>query len=840
MKGGEKAGEEALDAASVPLVTLAEAEAGDAADRAVIHHLERDHWLDLSTDTWGSRLLSRGWRESEGRGRHLYRNLAIRESDKSSQPRILKDHIVRFPSAPIYGTNRKSDFEAEFPWETTHTLRALTRPQPEGEEEKPVGRLFIFHNGLNESENLRFYYRLADWILEEDDEDDSHRSACLIVPFPGHLTHAPHPGAFSLTPLLQYLSDSGELFRQFLRYMVEMRWLLSVVNRQSPLDWKVGGKPIKNDERLPERIRREWLELSDASLAASGHPENKLNQEQKESLLKATLTTPVIESTVEALENLLDRRNDRGPEQLDIHVIGYSLGGFLAQTVFFAWPNMVSSCATICSGGAIRALSPTAFAHPEEWQAVLHTLRPELEESMLRKRLAREGPDIAGMDAARFSYYQRIFDQVFLQEDHASYKARLSEYGTRMLFIGGGEDPIVRPREVIDASPKEGITMLSVANLTHFLGENARSDRETEQREFWLPEAGGLIARAAGRAKKLHTLESEAVEEKHDETEALERTSREARLGDKEAQEKEGNRRSMEATPKRPSERDLESPDFESALDWVIDGVERKSGDVEKPGEGWLFICRNGVPAAFLDPNMRRAWAAGLHHHDVFVQKYAAGLTHRAAELRALGDRMTLVLPFRLERTFVRSSGELVDPHSDTPGFLVNEEGRQGAWQRFRKEWKEQVKWFEPGLIADSSLQNRTARKFGEAVSKWQKVPLDHLQVTHIPDVWLAVDEGIPYDPGDQASAAKRLLKRVVKILSEEDFQLAKTPQSTAGKKLQDDLDEGKVRIVRMSAAELNPRYRGRFEKEFPQAVLLLAHCGATLLRTTEEPAPPD
>ena len=166
-------------------------------------------------------------------------------------------------------------------------------------------------------------------------------------------------------------------------------------------------------------------------------------------------------------------------------------------------------------GGAIRALSPTAFANPEEWQAVLHTLRPELEQSMLRGRISRQRGRITGMRRRTIPYFQRIFDQVFLQEDKASYEARLAEYGTRMLFIGGGNDPIVKPKEILDASPAEGITMLSIANLTHFLDTEPRSDRESEQREFWLPEAAGLIARAAERAGDLREQERLAVKETH-------------------------------------------------------------------------------------------------------------------------------------------------------------------------------------------------------------------------------------------------------------------------------------------------------------------------------------
>lgn len=830
----------------------------DGRDMAVIHHLERDRYLELGSDRWGRQLLTRGWKEKRGAARHLYRELTIRKSKGSKGFRHLRDHIVRFPSAPIYGTNRKSDYGIEFPREATHTLRVLTRPG----DERPVGRLFIFYNGLNEAENLRFYYRLADWILGEDSRKDDFRSACLIAPFPGHLTHSPLPGAFSQTPLLRYLSDSGELFRQFLRYMVEMRWLLSAISRESPREWMTGARMA--DGNLPKCVRGEAKDLLDASRGALELQKGEKLSRREAKDLGLPVTEATVESTTKALDSILTRPKGQRKGSLSIHVAGYSLGGFLAQTVFFSWPNMVSSCATICSGGAIRALSPTAFAHPEEWQAVLHTLRPELEESMLRKRIDHQDDRIAGIPEDLFPYYQRVFDQVFLQEDHASYKARLSEYGTRMLFIGGGEDPIVRPHEVLDAGPKEGITMLSVANLTHFLGEEARTAREIEQREFWLPEAGGLIARAARRAEELHQQERSLAEEMHLDAKEVEELSMKAKEEGPTAQEKERAKRKARRRERRektgrstslkaPEGRDLESPGFEDALDWVIDGVSSRGKD--KKGEGWLFVCRNGLPAAFLDPEMRRAWASGLRHNDVFVQTYAEGLTHRAAELRTIKDRTTLVLPYELEDTFVRLSGELIDPHSDAPGLLVTEARRRVAWETFLDVWGEQAAWFKPGLIAENLRSGLEASKFGEEVSGWQEVPPMHLTMTHVPDVWIAVDEGKAYHVSDgRDGAAQRLIDRVTNVIEDErktlkekkeaqkadlPLESPKSALSYEGEALEKDLEKGRIRMVSVSASELNPRYRGRFEQSFQRALVLLAHCAGALLRSVDSPAPP-
>ena len=682
-------------------------------DAALIDWRERDHMLDLHEEDWG-RSLKSPWTAIDDPARYLMRRLQVSETPGVE----IGEYMVRFPSVPIYGINRKADYNIQFPQRPNmHSLRVLKDADADG----PVTRVFLLHNGLNETRNLRFYYRLASWILREDKEC-GHRSACVIAPFPGHLMHAPFPGPFGQTPLSRYLGDSGELFRQFLRYMVEMRWLLSLFVRVKPASWMVGGAPLKR-ATLSATMLQQWSELREASHTIwEGRRAKAFDLETERRLLGRAIEESTIQSSINSIKQVLDLDSPESPAAMPVHVVGYSLGGFLAQSVFFAWPNMVSSCATICSGGAIRALSPTAFAHSEEWQAVLHALRPELEESMLSERISRSRRlnRIAGMEEDQFGYYQRIFDQVFLQEDKASYKARLSEYGTRLLFISGGEDPIVKTREVLDASPDEGITMLSIASLTHFLGEEPLTAREIEQREFWLPEAGRLIGRSAARAEVLH------AHEKRD----ARRENRAARAYRE--KKKNGDYDAVGGDRKRPSRRDLASPDFEGAQDWVVDGVTSKSGNSKKQGEGWLFICRSGVPAAFLGPEMHRAWGGGLHHHDVNIQKYAAGLAKRAAALTRINERTTLLLPSGLQRTFVESSSGLVDPHSDAPGYLTTEQQREEAWLEFIELWGSRTRWLHAGPIGVAVVDGNGGphKTFVKAASRWQRVPPKHLAVS--------------------------------------------------------------------------------------------------------------
>lgn len=812
----------------------------DGSDASLIDWSERDHALNLHDESnWGG-TLSAQWEEIEKPGRHFTRPLLVSNaSDKKAPDIAIEESIVRFPSVPIYGINRKANYNLEFSEKPNmHTLRVLTKAVGD-DDRKAITRTFILHNGLNETSNLHFYYRLASWIFRED-EDCEHNSACVIAPFPGHLMHAPFSGPFGQTPLARYLADSGDLFRQFLRYMIEMRWLLSMIVRDQPEPWRVGGSTLEPTGQAGQ-IEEEMTNLRNASRKVwKGRRPfgGSLGEEGERKLLGAEISDTTVQSTIDVMTHLLGLEGPGERAAVPVHVVGYSLGGFLAQSVFFAWPNIVSSCSTICSGGAIRALSPTAFAHAEEWQAVLHALRPELEDSMIGMRIVRDltSHQIVGMGEAQFGYYQRIFDQVFLQEDNASYKARLSEYGTRMLFVSGGEDPIVKTKEVLDAGPDDGITMLSVANLTHFLGESARSERETEQREFWLPEAGGLIARAAQRAEVLQLHELEDARREHEQARELERE-----LEDLRAKGAEDSSDELEEEELwKSKERDLANPGFETALDWVIRGVRHSPKGVSRAGLGWLFIFRNGIPAAFLDPAMQRAWATGLHHHDVSVQKYAVGLARRALALQEIESRTTLVLPPGLKRTFVESSSGLVDPHSDAPGYLTTDEQRNKAWNLFLDRWDGKARRLEPGSIGEPLLGGTNAGPcldFAKAAADWQGVPAEHLYVTHLPDVWISLGsrsfrEGVPDEAiGTLIDYVKGILKHEPSVLERPTGKA----KSKAGKDLELHLNEGLVRIVRVSGAELNPRYRGRVEEGFRQALPVLAHCVAALTRSTTE-----
>jgi pimeloyl-ACP methyl ester carboxylesterase len=770
------------------------------------------------------------WKCIETPARHFARSIDVHVHQGES--RTVEEHIIRFPSAPIYGINRVLEYGVVLDRRPNlHTLRLLRRP---GKER--VRRLFILHNGLNEADSLRFYYRLADWIFAEHAGGEPEGSAaCVIMPFAGHLMHKPFHGPFSQTPLSRYLSDSGELFRQFLRYMVEMRWMLSAVGDPTAEDWRVGWDIVRATrlEKLGKELRDDWVQLADASVARI----DPKGERRREEVIGSEVQSRDMRETVAVLRSVLGRTGGNRSTPLTTHVVGYSLGGFLAQSVFFAWPQFVSSCTTICSGGAISALSPTSFAHEEEWQAVLHSLRSELEDAMLSGRLSRASDEtVAGMPSHRFGYFKRVFDQVFLQEDQGSYRQRLSEYSARMLFISGGEDPIVKPQNLLDASPPEGINMLSIANLTHFLALDPREDRpqETAQREFWLPEVGRLIARAAMRAEELVADEV--------------RTANELRASDGPAAEKSDGSvalpRASTVKPRRPRGPALSSSEFDTALDWVLDGITGSH-------KGWLLVSRNTVPSALLAERHFSEWGAALHHHDVRIQSYAEGLRRRAAILGDRRDRFTLLIPEKLSKLFVDSSA-LFDPQSDTPsGRFMEKKERDALWKDFMARWCGCTREFVSGPVSqelDGVTADDGPGSLVHTLSAWQGVSSSHLVVGHLPDVWISIGSAqqapSPGRAKNRGQFVDEFMAWVGYLIDElepgsTELKQAGNDETRDGERLQWQLNEGRVRIVQVSNAEFNPRYRGRIESSRGAATRLLAQCAAAMLRSAPCEASP-
>jgi hypothetical protein len=645
-------------------------------DARVIRPEERDVALYLDDPEWpNSQVALKDWVPGTGCLTRTVEDKADEDKAKKEMAQPIKETLLRFPSAPLHGWQRLHESHVNLgDSENFHTYRVFSDPDYTGR----IEHIFLMNNGLNETNTMGLYYRLASHLINAKKE-----TACVLRPFPGHFTRFRYQ-AFAETPLDRYLWDGSNLFRQFLRYMIETQWFLSAIVRRSTYRSMAGAdllaehddpqKSRLNDEVLAYKMRLAWDSLREESVEAL----KVLHDGQCEAPPVKEL--PEDRMFLEAIESLrtclglegyewLDGELKEGQEEPSLHVIGYSLGGFTAQSIFMSWPFLVASCATLLSGGALRELSPTAFAHPEEWQTVLRSLRYELDDAMMSNLYNRYDGHVAGIDKELFLYLKRTFYEVFQQEYRGSIQSRFAAFRQRMLFVVGGNDPIVQTRSVLDSGPPGGINVLAIGGLGHFLDAKAQDEEEEEQRSFWLPEVGRLIDSFSGSATdkqsedrpytwldygmkvvklpKPRGKQSESEQECTDEKEALEPLSASERLAIKQ-------------------DGALPGGLFERCLDDLL----ARQGDNGLSG-GLLFVLRNEVPTMLLDEPGIYENATMLNHDDVGTARCVQGVQRRGEAFFEYRERVALVLPWNVRRIRKR-----MDLHNGYPTQAEAAKGR--------------------------------------------------------------------------------------------------------------------------------------------------------------------
>lgn len=814
------------------------------ATAADIQLSERDFALDLDAPGWPLKQHLPQWK-----GRHEQDGWLSRRIDNHTGDHEMKaapeegerlageisESILRFPSAPIHGLHRLHEYHVnEGESETFHTYRVFSHPKRrKGVEPR---RIFLMHNGLNEAQSMSLYYRLASYLIHQDPE---MRTVCLLRPLPGHLTRSRFAG-FAETPLDHYLWDGSHLFRQFLRYMIETQWLLSILARRSSYRCMSGLNLLaesKNpdgsrldDDVLAESIFEAWMNLHKASERAVQGLHTK---QQNATPLSGPPSREAFDQTVSSLRTLLNLQlrlgGDLGsddPPEPTVHVVGYSLGGFAAQSVFMSWPFLVASCSTLLSGGALRELAPTAFADPEEWQTVLHSLRYELDDAMLsgRYRFKTRGQKVtrapvSGIDFDLFLFLKSTFYEVFQQEYRGSFQTRLASFRRRMLFVVGGNDPIVRPQSVLDSGPPDGINMVAIGRLGHFLGSKSRDAEEQQQRSFWLPEIGNLVYALADDAaenletdRKMTWLDAEMNLPSHPAD-----VSRTAIEGGQFAK----SLGRLNAAERMAVESDgaLSAELFQRCLDDLLSRADAR--------RGVLFILRNEAPTALLDDRAIMQLAAGLHHDDTGISAYIEGLRRRKELILSNPERISLLLPWN-----IRNIMENMDAH---PGHPSQSEGVGGhidkritpakVWKSFNKKCIELAADFPNAVricdgrmgVGDTSGSPPvdTAELAGLARKRLNIDDQARAVTPSLPDCWVWMSPEFLALDADEMLTVDAARPRLCKLITSDYWD-----QDALGNRLRRE----HLRIVTVSRSRYNPRFRGRVVVDPRAARTLLLH----------------
>jgi hypothetical protein len=502
------------------------------------------------------------------------------------------------------------------------------------------------------------------------------------------------------------------------------------------------------------------------------------------------------------------------------------MGGFMAQAAFFAWPFAISSCTNLFAGGALRDLAPTAFAHPEEWQAVLHSLRYELDRA-LREGYLKIYEDeskrerVAGIAADDFSYFTRIFYEVYLQYYRGGYASRVSEFSRRLLFVVGGDDPIVRTKNVLDAGPPEGMTLIQIADVSHFPGGRGRGAPdggrvENEQRVYWLPEVGRVIAKFSVRsAGLLHRQLSECWDVTADEPVAEDDLTKEPKPAHAVPQSSDKDQKVLASTAFTYDLRKLVEVAMTSAREGQQagegeDGGEDQPADEEQQvGEdprGWLLVSRNEIPPVFLGSRAFRFYGEAIHHSEDQIAQYVRWLRARTWQLLANRKRVSLLVPERGHVWFQRRGDrQTFFSKSETPNAarLPSKADLEHMWDEFESEW------MATGAVrVFAGRECKPGNLAGIGPAEADRLEVDTLSLTVLPDVWIALSGSVAREMREEGEFANTRE-------GNEEAVIAWTSKLVEGSKAHREsltkwLADEQVMAIRISAAELNPRFRGR------------------------------
>ncbi len=791
-----------------------------------IKPFERDRSLDLNELEWPATTVPDGWEQQDGSLRRIIKR------HKERVPVELEESILRFPSAPIHGLQRLHSHHVSLGMaETFHTFRVLRSSDASVQEEK-VKRIFLMNTGLNERDKMGLYYTLAANLIQKDEH-----TVCIVRPFPGHLTRFPFQ-AFAETPLDRYLWDGSHLFRQFLRYMVETQWLLSVLARRSTYRFASGANLLAESEDaensrldadfLATEMQARWVELWEQSRLTL-----KKTSKRRRGAPKIDDKPPelgLFKASIVALRELLDlddayagHGGDDDPDAVvdpALHVIGYSLGGFTAQSIFMSWPFLIGSCSTLLGGGALRQLAPSAFAHPEEWQTVLHSLRYELDDLMMSDDVGISEDSVAGVDIELFTFFKRTFYEVFQQDYQGSFQTRLAAFRKRMLFVVGGNDPIVRPESVLDSGPPGGINLLEIGGIGHFLDSRSEDPEEEKQRSFWIPEMSSLMSRFAdgtaedqAREKGVTSFDREMTHPAH----SVDEFDHVFNLGKKVATEGPMGRLAAAELLAIGPDGALPSGTFERCLDDLLARVESTKED----DDGVLFMLRNEIPTLLLHDGLIRERATALYHDDPGIVRYCHGIERRRTLVENNIGKVCIVLPWN-----ARSIMERMDRH---PGYPSQAESAGGqvrhrttpaeAWGACvdncnkltqRRGGSDSIRMFDgKQKLSARSLRKTVPEEMREVIDRNSSEGEELQRIAALPDCWVWVSRkllNLQFKGTLTVDHAISALARIVPEFcpaDEEELQV----QDAA---LLEELRNERLRIITVSRARYNPRFRGR------------------------------
>jgi hypothetical protein len=357
------------------------------------------------------------------------------------------------------------------------------------------------------------------------------------------------------------------------------------------------------------------------------------------------------------------------------------------------------------------------------------------------------------------------------------------------------------------------LNVMEISDLSHFVGAAARTSREEAQRRFWLPRVAATVEEFAQRAE---TLLAESLHSRW-----LDRSFSFPVADQPDEPDLEG--AGVGASDAGSA---LPSPVFEKTLDSLVYSLQE--------GGGFLFVLRNQLPAAVLPPSLVRKRAGYLHHSDDRITRYALGVRNRRAALEQehTRERLVMIVPYTWQDDLLEELSGVHADQSETPGsqlpdVLTPVEAVQGVRRTLR------------------ALGARAFR--GERRTTRLPVDRQFKEMFHVGRPWLnTLPDCWIYFSRDCATAAaghtnpslRELLDHFGTWLGSQmeqhhslEHEARNHPEFAVRSRsnFEELLRRGDLRIVKVSGAKYNPRYRGSEVTAPRDALKVLMHLDLAL-----------
>jgi hypothetical protein len=412
-----------------------------------------------------------------------------------------------------------------------------------------------------------------------------------------------------------------------------------------------------------------------------------------------------------------------------------------------------------------------------------------------------------------------------------------------MLFVTGGQDPIVRPGNVLDAAPTGGVNLINIAGMSHFPTKPKERVQEL-QRDFWLKQLGHIVPAFAEQAdnRRLEVLQRSWL---NIEGTALHASSETAY----EQYEQE-----LDEAGEPASSAGL-TPGGSLSDRWFGKEIERICDFIGDGEEGWVLVSRNEVPPVFQSEEVLKRYAAGLHHsEDLAADEFRLALRRREA-LTTSKERVTLMVTDIAIGSSFKESPSLFPPRSETPGVArLPQEALDDEKRHF------DLNWIQPNqnavrVLSAGDYHPHQLGEIGEAVRILQGLdpddPATRINVRFLPDAWIGIGAGllneirlafpVEGDSGSRVASEHAIVAWGTSLAQERIGRSAGAAGSDdgagSGERLEAALKEKTLSIIEFSRAGLNPRYRGKRVKAPKRAGEVLIHWALAYKAAGVEPS---